>query len=372
MKGVFVKNILESMSIGLIVIDDQGEIVATNEAAASSLGYEQEVLRSKGWAELFFERVENDAFNQVMIDVIMKRRINLHQKVPYVKPNGHQVQLAITSSYLRDDKDTIGIVMLIDDVTELHRLHENEKRSLEERNRLQRERIEGLNHFAMSVAHQIRNPLMPMGGFANRILKNMDHSQPLKAYLEPILSGISRLESIVREVEEYTSISQLERTTISLDEIFDQVRADLDIKASALNKRVDLSIQLLVDEICVEPQRFVQALNEVLMNALESFADQVGRIEILAKKENGCIIFEISDSGPGIKEEHQPFAFDPFYTTKAIGVGMGLCKAKRIIVEHQGKIRMESEPGKGTKVTIELPEEDALDFGAMLGSSGSE
>jgi PAS domain S-box-containing protein len=370
MKPVIVQNILESMSIGLMVIDDQGEIIATNEAAASSLGYGQEVLRSKGWAELFFEREENEDFNQVIIDVIMMQTINLHQKVPYVKPNGQEVQLAITTSYLRDNQDTIGIVMLFDDITELHRLHENEKRSLEERNRLQQERVEGLNHFATSVAHQIRNPLMSMGGFANRLLKNIDKDQRQMAYLEPILSGIKRLEDIVGAVEDYTSISHLERTSVLIDEIVDQVRSDLDIRAAALNKRIDWSIQLSVKEVSLDCPSFVQALTELLLNALESFTGQEGHMEIVAKKEDGSMIFEISDSGPGIKEEDQSFIFDPFFTTKAVGVGMGLCKAQRIISEHEGRIHIKSAPGMGTKVTIELPEKDhALDFGAILGSS---
>jgi PAS domain S-box-containing protein len=354
-KRVIVQNILESMPIGLIVIDPQGEIIATNAAVARSLGYAQEELRNKMWAELFFEREENEAFNQILVDVIMSRKINLHQKVPYVKPNGQQLQLSITSSFLRDRQETIGIVMLIDDITELHRLHESEKKALEERTRLQQERVQSLNHFAMSVAHQIRNPLVSMGGFADRMLKNMDHRQPFMAYLESILSGIKRLEAIVLAVEDYTSISHRERTPTSLEEIVDQVRSDLDMKASALKKRINWTIQLQGKDVSLDYNRFVQALSALLLNALESFTSEEGSIEILAQKEDGPLMLEIIDSGAGIKEENQPFIFDPFFTTKAVGVGMGLCKAQRIIADEHGTIHIESKPDRGTKVNIMIP-----------------
>ncbi len=244
MEAAIVQNIIESMPVGLIVIDPQGEIIATNAAATSSLGYAQEELRSKEWAELIFEREENEAFNQIIVDVIMNRRINLQENVPYVKPNGQQLQLSITSSLLRHRQETIGFVMLTDDLIELHRHHQSEKESLEEKSRLQQERAEGLNHLAMSIAHQIRNPLMPMGGLVNRMLKDSVQDRPHMAYLEHILSGVRRLEAIVTAVEDYTSISQLERTSVLLKEVIEQVRSELDLKASALNKRIHWSTQL--------------------------------------------------------------------------------------------------------------------------------
>ena len=355
MKKVIVQNILESMSIGLIVVDAEGEIVATNPAASSILGYEQKEIRSKRWAELFLERQENEAFNQILIDVVMGERTGMHQEVPYFTPNGQRLQLSITSSFLHDRQKIVGLVMLIDDITELYRLHQEEKRALEERNRLQHERAVSLNHFAMSVAHQIRNPLMSLGGFLNRIFKNIDQQEPHAAYIVPIMNGMKRLEAIVTAVEEYTSISRLEKTPVLLGEIVDQVRLDLDMKAAALNKRIGWSIQLSANDVSLDYSLFAQALTELLVNALESFTGEEGRIEIVAERERQHLMIEIRDSGAGIKEEYQPFIFDPFFTTKAAGIGMGLSKVKRIIAEQNGEIQVQSSQGSGTKVNIRLP-----------------
>jgi len=354
-KEVIVQNILESMSIGLMVVDSSGKIVVTNAAAASNLGYTQEELRRKGWAELFLETRENEQFNQLLVDVVMNKSVNLHRKVPYVKPSGQELKFSITSSFIRDDQETLGIVVLIDDITVLEKLHEKEKSALEERARLQQERVESLNLFAMSVAHQLRNPLMSMGGFANRILKNTDPQQPHTAYLETILSGIKRLQTIVRAVEDYSSIVHLEKKLVLLDEIIEQVRSDLDTKATELKKSIDWSIRLSVKNVFLDGRRFAQALTELLLNALESFLGEQGRIEIVAEERNRLLHLEIKDSGSGINEKDKPFIFDPFFTTKAVGVGMGLCKAQRIVAEHQGSMHIESEAGTGTKAGIILP-----------------
>ena len=355
MKKVIVQNILECMSIGLIVVDAEGEIIATNPAASSILGYEQKEIRSKRWAELFLERQENEAFNQILIDVVIAERTGMHQEVPYFTPEGQRLQLSITSSYLHDRQQIVGLVMLIDDITQLYRLHQEEKRALEERNRLQHERAVSLNHFALSVAHQIRNPLMSMGGFLNRIFKNIDRQESYAAYIVPIIDGMKRLEAIVTAVEEYTSISRLEKTPVLLAEIVDKVRLDLDMKAAALNKRIGWSIQLSADNVSLDYSLFAQALTELFVNALESFTSEEGHIEIVAERDRQDLMIEIRDSGAGIKEEYQPFIFDPFFTTKATGLGMGLSKVKRIIEEQNGEIQVQSSHGSGTKVNIRLP-----------------
>jgi methyl-accepting chemotaxis protein len=187
------------------------------------------------------------------------------------------------------------------------------------------------------------------------MLKTMEGRQPSAALLEPVLSGIKRLEAIVAAIEDYTSLSQLERTPASVHEIMDQVRSDLDMKAAELNKRVDWAVHLPAKDVLLDYPRFVRALNSLLLNALESFRGYEGHIEIMAQRQDERLVLEITDSGAGIKEEDQPFIFDPFFTTKAVGVGMGLCKAQRIIADEGGRIDVKSKSGRGTKVRIMIP-----------------
>ena len=166
--------------MGLLVINPDGEIVTSNNAASNILGYACRMFEGKGWGDLFLEDSRNQAFNQVILDVIQEKKVNLHRRVPYVQPGGRTLQLSITGSFLRENEQIAGIVLILHDVTELQLLHDREKQVLREKHRLEHERAEGLTRLAMAVAHQIRNPVMSIGGFAVRILSKIDENSSRK------------------------------------------------------------------------------------------------------------------------------------------------------------------------------------------------
>ncbi|MCE5250296.1 PAS domain S-box protein [bacterium] len=355
MKDVFIQNIMECISIGLIVINAEGEIITTNPAAEDILGFSGELLKAKGWAKFFFEMEGNTAFNQLIVDVIEHQKIRNRQSIPYIKPNGDQLYLTITCSFLRERDKPVGIVMLFNNDTEIHSLHMREKSILEERNRLQRERVESLKYFAMSVAHQIRNPLVSIGGFAQRILRETKPDDPHKASLEYILDGVRHLEDIVRTVEEYTAIASIEKTTVPASDLIDRVRSELDQKATELGKSITWNITVETETLHVEPFYFSGALIEILNNSLDSFKNNTGTISIHVRNADDTDVIELADTGTGIRQKDIRYVFDPFFTTKVKSIGIGLSKVRRIISEHRGTIGIKSRPGKGTTVIITIP-----------------
>ena len=355
LKPVIIQNIFESLPLGLIVIDSQGEIVIANQAASRILGYPSEMFKGKGWGDLFIDRYKNIDFNQVLLDVIRERRINLHRSVSYSRPTGETLQLSITTSFLKEDEEIAGIVVLIDDVTEIHHLRLREKAALEEKNRLQQQRAEGLKNFSLAVAHQIRNPVASIGGFAMRGLKQLDENHSITVYLNHILGESGRLEAIVRAVNNYANIPPPALTKVSIARILKEAQTRLTQKAIALSKKINWTVRVDTSEATVDPVLFAQALDEVLLNSLESFDGDQGSIEMAVSVDRGRVHLEITDSGTGILEQDEPYIFDPFFTTKAVGVGTGLCKVEKIIVEHTGIVTVESRPEKGTKVTIQWP-----------------
>ena len=352
MKNVFVQNIIESMSIGLLVINSEGEIITTNTAAETILGFSSSQLKAKGWAELFFDKKGNLAFNQIIVDVIAHQALNQLRKVPYTNPDGEILYLSVTSSFLHDKGNPVGIVLLFDDVTEVHELHEREKNLLREKNRLQRERNMSLKLFASSIDHQIRNPVSTIGGFASRMLKKVDPERP---NADMILSEVKRLETLVRVVEEYTSIASIKKTNIPLKYILDTLLIELNTIASGLNMEIEWDIDFVEESVYVDSDYFRRALKEILMNSLESFKESSGIITIRAHRKESFQTIEIADNGPGIEQENLAFVFNPFYTTKVANTGMGMCLAHRIITEHHGKIRIESVRDAGTAVFLTLP-----------------
>ena len=341
--------------MGLLVINPGGEIVTSNDAASEILGYACRVFEGKGWGELFLEDLKNQAFNQIILDVIEEKKVNLHRRVPYVQPGGKTLQLSITGSFLRENDQIAGIVLILHDVTELQLLHDREKQVLREKHRLERERAEGLTRLAMAIAHQIRNPVMSIGGFAMRILSKIDENSPIAVYLKNILSDADRLEAIVRVVSEYTRIPTAKPVHVSISDILERVMIQLQAKAAELSKRVTWSLELSVVEFAVDPALFRRAIYEVLLNAVEFLKRDEGSVTIFLSEEQNGLLMEIVDDGIGISEKDMPYVFDPFFTTKAVGVGMGLCFVRRIIGEHGGDVRIDSEPGKGTKVIMRFP-----------------
>jgi len=354
-KSIVIQNILESVPVGLLVIDPKGEIVTTNRAASEILGYSSEMLKGKGWGELFFDNDQNIDFNQVILDVIQEKRVNLHRSVNYSRPTGETLRLSITTSFLKENEEVAGIVVLMDDITEIDRVRRRERAILEEKNRIQRQRAEGLQKLSLAVAHQIRNPVTSIGGFSMRILKTLDENNPSTDYVHNILTGTKRLEDIVKAVSDYADLSPVVPAEVLISDILEKARVRFDQEAIGLSKKVDWSIRVEPIEVEVDPELFSKALNEILSNSLESFRGGEGSIAIAVFEDVNNLRVEITDNGAGVSEEDIPYIFDPFFTTKAVGVGMGLCKAQRIIAEHKGEISVESSPGKGTKVTIKLP-----------------
>jgi len=346
--------------VGLLVINPGGEIVTSNDAASQILGYACRMFEGKGWGDLFLEDSRNQAFNQVILDVIQEKKVNLHRRVPYVQPGGKTLQLSITGSFLKENEQIAGIVLILHDVTEIQLLHDREKRVLREKHRLERERAEGLMRLAMAIAHQIRNPVMSIGGFATRILSKIDENSLIGAYLKNILSDAERLEAIVKVVSEYTRIPAAKPVKVPLSDIFEKEIARLQTKAAELSKRITWSLELSMVEFSVDPVLFRRAIYEVLLNAMEFLESDEGSVEIFLLEEDNGLLMEIIDNGAGIAEKDMPYVFDPFFTTKAVGVGMGLCLVRRIIGEHGGDVRIDSEPGKGAKVIMRFPNEKQI------------
>ncbi len=319
------------------------------------LGYPCCMFEGKGWGDLFLEDLRNLAFNQVILDVIQEKKVNLHRRVSYVQPGGKILQLSIRGSFLREDDAIAGIVLILHDVSELTRLHDREKKVLKEKHRLERERAEGLTRLALAIAHQIRNPVMSIGGFAVRILKKINGNATITAYLKNILSDARRLEEIVKVVSNYTRIPTPAPVRVSLSAIFEKEMLRLQGKASELSKTVTGSLQLVVTEFMVDPALFSRAIYEVLLNALEFSKSEGCAVKIFVTADQNGLLVEIIDDGIGISEKDMPYVFDPFFTSKAVGVGMGLCHVRRIIGEHGGGVRIDSAPGKGARVIIRLP-----------------
>ena len=241
---VIIQNIFESLPVGLVVISPTGDIEFTNPATHSILGYEKGLFEGVGWGELFFDIEKNLDFNQVIIDVILRKEVNFHRDVSYQTPSGEIRHLSMTTSLLHQGDELVGLVVLIYNIAEMHQMREREKQILQENHLVQSQRAESLKNLALAVAHQIRNPVVSIGGFAMRMLKKAMGKQPDTTYLESILNGTRRLEDLVEAVRVYADLSPSRFHMVSLPEIVEKVKASLSDTAKTLSKKVRWQCQM--------------------------------------------------------------------------------------------------------------------------------
>ncbi len=359
MDSRIVKSILDSMSDSLIVVASDGTILYTNRATERVLGYSREAL-SKGLALVFFDKEENYDFNQIFVDAVWKKSMRDYCEVDYRHPNGETRRLGATTSYLIADKDDqgsfIGFISLFRDITDTHNLRRKEMALINERERIAKDNLKSLQRLAMGVAHEIRNPMVTMGGFAARIAKNKSNSEETLRYAQNILEDAKKLERLVQRIQEYCNLPP---TRLKKGDLLVLVRAVVSkLAAEGRRRNVNVKLNDSTDhhyEIRFDAMLIKKALLNLVENAIDFSADGA-TVEVSVFRGTDELVIEVKDSGEGIKPEDQEFIFNPFYSTKQSAAGMGLAVVERVVLEHMGRIHVASEPGRGSTFRITLPD----------------
>ena len=348
------ENIFESIS-DLVYFNSNDYIVKkVNKAVLNRLGKPAEAIIGKRCYEVFHGTVEP------------WKRCPHHKTVETKKPFIEELEdphlggtFLVSSSPIFDKSgELLGTVHIVRDVTEIKKLREKVASG---------ERMAALGEMAAKVAHEIRNPLLSIGGFARRLEKRLDSE--LKEYSKIIVDEVSRLEGILNDTLSFVKTAQMKKSEVDINELVDGIINLLEPAAfdrgNILIKEMEQSIKLNVDY-----DRFKEVLLNIMTNANQ--ATDSGSITIRAgtaslssapdllghSAEKQEVVVEIEDNGCGIRMEDINRVFDPFFTTRTTGTGLGLSITKRIIEEHGGRIDVESIWGEGTKFKIYIPLEE--------------
>jgi two-component system sensor histidine kinase HydH len=172
---------------------------------------------------------------------------------------------------------------------------------------------------------------------------------------ESMRSGVAEIESIVSHLLDYTRETRLDRQAFDVERIMREVVQQLG--SDARTRGVTLSCQTFPSVVAlVDGHRLRQVLTNVVRNAVEAAERRPGgRVNLTCRGRDGSVVFEIADNGVGMTPEERERMFLPFFTTKPTGTGLGLAIVKKIVDLHAGEIRVTSERGRGTRVTIVLP-----------------
>lgn len=236
----------------------------------------------------------------------------------------------------------LGTVHVVRDITELKKLRERLQAS---------EKMAALGEVAAKVAHEIRNPLVSVGGFARRLETRLDGK--LKEYASIITKEVTRLENILKDILSFVrgmglAIEEMDINAL-LDDIVILYKDELKDRNIQVRKEYNELLKLPVDQ-----GRIREAIINIFTNAIQAI-NRDGIITIVTEKRELEGVIIIKDTGPGINEKDLPNIFNPFFTTKADGTGLGLAITKRIVEEHGGRIEVETSIGKGSSFKIYLP-----------------
>ena len=254
---------------------------------------------------------------------------------------------------------------LKDDNTKIENLNKDLNGYIEELRNVQGkliqvEKLSALGRLTADVAHEIRNPLTSIGGFARRLNNKLPKGTREKGYADIVVSEVDRLERILRDVLTFSSET---RNEMEYQEVNGIIRESLNTFAGLCNEQgiiIEEKLEPSLPAILIDKDQIKQAVNNLISNAIDVMSGG-GRLTVRSYMENmyevGYVVVEVTDNGPGLPLEALDMIFEPFFTTKEIGVGtgLGLSICKKIMDEHNGLLFVDSEPDEGTSFKMFFP-----------------
>ena len=212
-----------------------------------------------------------------------------------------------------------------------------------------------LDHMVDEVAHEVRNPLVVIGGLARRVHKSMPPGNPNKEYMEIILQNVAALEKMVTELFALKSaaLSYIEPTDIN--KIIQAVLAQFEAELTANHIEVNTQLIEPAPLIPVDKENLHRAFACLVENGIEAMTGEKRILGILNRQSDGYVEIVFSDTGKGISREMVESIYDPFFSSKTYGPGLGLTFVLKTVQNHKGMISVESEKGVGTSFTVKLP-----------------
>jgi two-component system nitrogen regulation sensor histidine kinase GlnL len=351
----FYANVIDSVGDGVIVLDGDGRMILMNPAAEEMAGISRRMSKGQLFSALFKEDL-------LLLEMAAKSAssgmsITDHENI-VLKRGGRITPVSVTiSPLLLADGSRAGTIVLLKDLTNIRDLEAAVRKA---------DRLSTIGTLAAGLAHEIKNPLGGIRGATQLLDMELSADDELRECTRVILKEVQRVNRIVEELLDLASPRSLNLVGVNLHKILAHIvflqQQATEGKSITFQRQLDPSIPpILADE-----GRLTQLFLNLIKNAVEAVGENgvivissrvVAEYSMTQKGErrSRMVAIEISDDGRGMSREEQDSLFTPFYTTKERGTGLGLAICQKIVAEHRGMIRVESEEGVGTTFTIMLP-----------------
>lgn len=306
--------------------------------------------------DTFLEQFKNDSF--VVVPMIARNRVvgavmadNAYSGRAITKEQVELLEAFVGQAAMAVDSAE-SYSSLQDKVEKLAHAYED-LRTAKERV-MRTEQLATIGDMAARVAHEIRNPLVTIGGFARAINRNPDKTSRVKSNSWIIVQEVERLERILSNIMNFAKppspLFELHNINRLVEETLHMLRDELEKHEIVAEKHLDESISLVM----IDAQQIKQVLLNLMHNAISALEGE-GKLTVSTRNEGRYFEVHISDTGRGIPEHLREKVFTPFFTTKSAGTGLGLPIVKKIIDDHEGAITFHSTTGEGTTFVLRLP-----------------
>lgn len=334
---LYTDSVIESIPVSLITLDAEDRVVSCNKNAEKLFAHQQKnILNTNIYDTL-----------PTCTTAVKESCVNNHELPAIINsPDVGDIPLRISCSPLVNyEGSSIGKVLVIRDMSSIRNMEIQLERS---------RRMAALGKMAAGIAHEIRNPLGTLRGFAQFFGSKSDVEDVSKLYSELMISEIDRLNHTVSGLLQFSRPREPEIKQVVLDELFRKTATLMD--ADMRNHNVDFRWQSNTGTVLlVDPDLILQVLLNLLKNSINASEEDGGEISLSCVELRHEVGIIINDTGRGMSENEREKMFDPFYSTNKTGTGLGLTISHQIIEQHHGRFEVVTKKGQGTNITIFLP-----------------
>ncbi|MBM4300908.1 MAG: PAS domain S-box protein [Deltaproteobacteria bacterium] len=342
--------IINRATDAIVTINEDHVIVGYNRGAEQMFGYTRTEALGQDLTIVIPPpyKAEHRAYVRRYVATREARMIGKHARLSAQRRDGREFPISISFS-VAEIRDNLYFTGIIRDLTEYKEMEDRV---------LHTERLAAVGNTMTHIAHEIKNPLLIIGGFARQLIKLPGLDDKSRHKLSIIAEAVGHLEEMVAEMREFVRRppaqkrpGQIGAALTAALELFQDTLADHRVTV----RRVE---ETPLPPVTFDPKQVHQVLINLFKNALEAMP-QGGEITVTSRVKGANAEISIADTGAGIAPEVAGKIFQPYFTTKEKGTGLGLAICQGIISEHGGVILVDSTPGQGTTFTIQLPLEAA-------------
>ncbi len=348
----YYEDLLSSLQDGVIILDPAGRVVSLNQAAEELTGFSGSQIAGRPIGEVFPPPAP---LSSLVAKTADQGRSHADFDATLIRADGARLTLSAVASLVSNPRgESRGVVLVLRDLSRVRELEEQVRRS---------DRLAALGVLAAGVAHEVRNPLVGIRAAAQLMEGEPNFPPSLQEFTGIIIREVDRLNRLVGDLLAFAGHRPLRIQPCNVNQVVEEAlrleECGLQTGGVTIVRRYDPE----VPAVAGDPERLLQVFLNLIRNGAEAMAGGAGELQVRTRFERvapqcggrSAAVVEIGDRGPGIPPEVQAQLFNPFFTTKDGGTGLGLPISLRIVEEHGGAIEVQSQMGQGATFRALLP-----------------